>query len=244
MVFDAHEPNIEPLYVRVKRFVLEGIARGDWKPTDRLPSENELVTRLDVSRMTAHRALRELTDEGFLVRIAGVGTFVADRTPHGDLVQIQNLADEITRRGHRHHMRVLEHSRVRADAALARAFEFNPGTTLFHARVVHYEGEQPLQYEDRHVNPTIAPEFLKADLEHVTAHAHLMAVAPLQQAEHVVEAVHAPFEIATVLDMSVDEPCLLLTRRTWTDGVVASHTRLYHPGSRYRLGGRIDFTRA
>lgn len=233
---------VEPLYVQVKRHVLEGIDRGAWKPGDRLPSENELVSDLGVSRMTAHRALRELTDEGYLVRVAGVGTFVADRSPRGELVQIQNLAEEITRRGHQHRVLVVEHKRIRADATLARAFEIAAGAPLFRARVVHHEDDVPLCFEDRAVNPSVAPDFLSIDLHQITAHAHLMAVAPLQQVEHLVEATRAPADIAQALAMDPAAPCLLLSRRTWTHGVVASKAALYHPGDRYRLGGRVDFT--
>ena len=42
-------------------------------PGDRLPSENELVKRYDVSRMTMRKVLRMLADEGYLASRAGVG---------------------------------------------------------------------------------------------------------------------------------------------------------------------------
>lgn len=53
-----------PLYEKVKDFVLGNIGSGKWARNSRLPSENELVAALGVSRMTVHRALRELTSEG------------------------------------------------------------------------------------------------------------------------------------------------------------------------------------
>ncbi|MCQ4034039.1 GntR family transcriptional regulator, partial [Klebsiella pneumoniae] len=46
--------------------------------TESIPSEAELVAQFGFSRMTINRALRELTDEGLLVRLQGVGTFVAE----------------------------------------------------------------------------------------------------------------------------------------------------------------------
>ncbi len=62
-----------PLYEKVKDFVLGNIGSGKWARNSRLPSENELVSALGVSRMTVHRALRELTSEGHLRRIQGGG---------------------------------------------------------------------------------------------------------------------------------------------------------------------------
>src|SRR5262249_29541543 len=63
-----------PLYEQVKRYVLDRVTRGEWADGTRLPSEQELVESLGVSRMTVHRALRELSAEGLVSRIQGVGT--------------------------------------------------------------------------------------------------------------------------------------------------------------------------
>ena len=54
----------KPRYQELKDFIIEKISSGELKPTDRVPSENELVESKNVSRMTANRALRELDDEG------------------------------------------------------------------------------------------------------------------------------------------------------------------------------------
>jgi len=63
----------EPLYQQVKQFVIDGIRSGEWGDTKRLPSENFLVSQLNVSRMTVHRALRELKSEGVIIRVPAAG---------------------------------------------------------------------------------------------------------------------------------------------------------------------------
>ena len=68
----------QPLYAKVKDHILENIRSGAWEAGRRVPSENELVESFGISRMTANRALRELTAEGFLSRVPGVGTFVKE----------------------------------------------------------------------------------------------------------------------------------------------------------------------
>ena len=72
-----------PLYARVKQAITQKIRSGAWLPNSKLPSESELLSLLGVSRMTINRALRELTIEGLLVRMQGVGTFVA--VPKGNV---------------------------------------------------------------------------------------------------------------------------------------------------------------
>lgn len=68
-------------------------------------------------------------------------------------------------------------------------------------------------------------------------HQYLMRVAPLERAEHVIEAETASKRIASQLKINEGDPLLVLTRRTWSRGQVASFVRLIHPASRYRFVG-------
>ena len=67
-----------PLYKQLKTILKELIEKGKIKAGERILSENELISRFNVSSTTARRALNELVSEGFLYRIQGKGTFVAD----------------------------------------------------------------------------------------------------------------------------------------------------------------------
>ena len=58
----------KPHYLKLKQYILRHITNGDWPPLSRVPSENDLVVKFGVSRMTVNRALRELVTAGLLVR--------------------------------------------------------------------------------------------------------------------------------------------------------------------------------
>src|SRR6185437_7387658 len=75
-------------YAQVKTYIRGKIEAGTWRPGDRVPSELNLVDSLGVSRMTINRALRELTAEGWITRLSGVGTFVAEAKPQSTLLMI------------------------------------------------------------------------------------------------------------------------------------------------------------
>ena len=66
-----------PLYKEVRRQILEGVSRGDWKAATAIPSERQLAERFGVSVGTVRKAIDELSAEGVLVRQQGRGTFVA-----------------------------------------------------------------------------------------------------------------------------------------------------------------------
>ena len=54
----------------------QDIEAGRFLPGERLPTDAELGTRFDVSRLTVIRALRELEGQGLVQRKAGSGTYV------------------------------------------------------------------------------------------------------------------------------------------------------------------------
>src|SRR5579859_6268192 len=128
--------SLQPLYLQVKRHILDNIGSGKWGTSTRVPSENDIVKSFGVSRMTANRALRELRDEGVLVRIAGVGSFVADRHAHAHPLEIRSIADEIRERGHVHRPEIISLDRVRASAELADNFGVAPRTELYCSVIV------------------------------------------------------------------------------------------------------------
>jgi GntR family histidine utilization transcriptional repressor len=236
---DKSSAALQPLYLKVKRHILDNIGSGKWAASTRVPSENDIVKSFGVSRMTANRALRELRDEGILVRVAGVGSFVAERQAHAHPLEIRSIAEEIRDRGHVHRAEIVSLQRVRAMADLADSFGIAPRTPLYCSVIVHFENDRAVQLEERYVLPKLAPDYLKVDFTATTPYDYLTQVAPLQEAEHVLRAVMPDDRTRQLLTMKPDEPCLLMVRRTWTAGEVASVARLYYPGSRYQLSGRF-----
>ncbi|MFP8965933.1 histidine utilization repressor [Pokkaliibacter sp. CJK22405] len=229
-----------PAYLQVKRLILNQIQEGLWPEHYRIPSESELVRELGFSRMTINRALRELTADGYLVRMQGVGTFVAEAKGHSALFEVHNIADEITARRHQHRADILRMESVKATSEQAVALGIREGDTLFHSIIVHFENGTPIQIEDRYVNPAVAPDYLQQDFSQETPFVYLTRVAPLTEGEHVVEAVLAEAWEQELLQISANEPCLLIRRRTWSQKNVVTSARLLYPGSRHRLEGHFD----
>jgi GntR family histidine utilization transcriptional repressor len=211
-------PRLLPSAV-VKAALRERIARGGWQPGVRLPSERELVQEFGCARMTVHRALRELEEEG---------------------LQVRDIHDEILERGHEHTTRVCHVGREKADARIAEAMRLARATPVYRVELVHLENGVPIQLEDRHVNPALAPDLLERDFTRVTPSFVLFEHAPLTEAEQVVEAVLASAAQARALDVAPGSALLMVSRRTVSQGAVASIARLYHPGARYRLVGHFS----
>ena len=231
------DPSV-PIYLQIKNAIGEKITNGEWKPGNMIPSENQLVSELGASRMTINRSLRELTVEGLLRRVHGLGTFVAEPRRQASLIELRSIADEIRAQGKVHRAEVLELIEVSAEGTLVEQMAVTPGDPLYHVIVVHYQDEVPIQLESRHVNPEIVPGFMATDFTRITPTDYLISQVRPDELEHVVQAVMPDDFIAAHLAIPMTEPCLKLKRRTWKKGVVVTVADMIYPSSRYDLGAR------
>jgi GntR family histidine utilization transcriptional repressor len=190
--------------------------------------------------MTVHRALREIQAEGLLHRAQGLGSFVRRQKPRAALLEITDIADDIAARGHVHRAAVVELGAMRADAGLAAAFEMARGAVLYRSVVVHFENEVPVQLEERFVSPDFAPAYRAQDFSVRTTGSYLLSLGRPVMVEHVINAVSPAQHKRRLLGIGPAEPCLELTRRTWTAAGPATRSVLTHPGSRYSLGSRYE----
>jgi GntR family histidine utilization transcriptional repressor len=151
---------------------------------------------------------------------------------------IARIGDEIRARGHRYRWSVMAKSRENAPPDIAEALDLRNGSMVYHLSCVHYENDVPVQLEDRFVNPVCAPQFLDQSFDAQPPSEYLLAVIPADEIEHTVDAV-LPGPGAHLLQIGKSEPCLLLTRRTWSANTPVTYARLLYPASRYRLSCRF-----
>lgn len=229
-----------PPYARVKQFLKDGLADGSWAPGEQMPSEAELVAQFGVSRMTVNRALKELQAEGLVERSQGVGTFAARLHRVSSTLTIRDLHEEIESRGHAHHAAVHTQRAQPASRGVADALGLAPGARAFHTLIVHHENGVPLQCEDRWVNPACSPGYLDADFTRTTPTQVLFETTALWRAQYAIEAARPTAQESALLGIGVDEPCLIVTRRTFTRDATITIARLVHPGTRYQLQGEFQ----
>ncbi|MBA5763001.1 histidine utilization repressor [Vibrio sp. 404] len=231
-----------PLYQQIKRYIINQIDSGIWSVGQRISTELELTEQFNVSRMTVNKAIRDLVSDGRLQRTPKLGTFVCQVQDKAEspLVDIRNIAIEVTERGQSYSNKVIAQSQISADEATATKLGVMRGSLVFFSEIIHYADELPIQLELRWVNPEFATDYLKQDFTEQTPTQYLFDACPLSAIEHSVEAVTIDSKKRKLLKISESEPCLLLNRRTWSGNNLVSSALLYHPGSRYKLSSTIN----
>ena len=103
-----------PLHERIRTDIETQILSGGLSPGERIPSELALMEQYGCARMTVNKALSALSGAGLLVRRKRAGTLVAHRRTESMVLDVPDLAAEITRRGRIYGYRLIERKIRRA----------------------------------------------------------------------------------------------------------------------------------
>lgn len=87
------EPSL-PLYRNIKNYLLEQI-QDKLSIGDRLPTEAEIMKQFQVSRITVTKALKELKEEGYIIRYPSKGSFVASKDSYTKELNIPASEDAL-----------------------------------------------------------------------------------------------------------------------------------------------------
>lgn len=90
-------------YESVSEAIMKMIETGEF-PSGKLPSEQSIMKRFKIGKITAYKALEKLAEQGVIVRIKGKGTYVNDRNKWSgaDFVISRSVAVVMHTSGHYH----------------------------------------------------------------------------------------------------------------------------------------------
>lgn len=228
----------KPLYVRIHEFLAEKILRGTLPPGSRLPSERELSRDLDVSRMTARRAITELVDEGLLVRRHGSGTYVAAVKVTLTPVDLISYGRALQARGLKVTTQLLEFAQAPASRRLAEGLQVDLGQTLYRVVRLRLANRVPAIIEKSYLPASLVPRLEEYDLEKSSLFDLLKEAYGLTvtRADHVVEAVAAAPPVSDQLRVEEGAPLLTVSRTLFTDsGRPVEYAQDFLVGDRARL---------
>ena len=78
MVITVDKLSDDPLYLQLRDAVIAGIASGELRPGDALPSVRSLAEDLGINLHTVNKAYATLRDEGYVIMLGRRGAYVAD----------------------------------------------------------------------------------------------------------------------------------------------------------------------
>ena len=213
---------------RIRDEIAASIQSGEWRPGDRVPTEQELAARYGCARATVSKALSELAASGLVERRRKAGTFVAHPPVHSAVMTVPDLAELIAARGeaYRWELASLETADAGDDLLAGPALRIEG---------VHLAAGEVFALERRFIALGEVPEAAGADFAKEAPGTWLLGHIPWTQARHVIRAVTPTRREAAQLAIGTGAACLELDRTTWRAGRVVTHVRQLFRGDRFDL---------
>ena len=221
-----------PLHERIRREIEAQILSGAWPPGARVPGEIDLMTQYQCARMTVNKALSALAHAGLVERRRRAGTFVARPRSQSMVLEITDLAREVSARGQAYGWQLLSRDETRS------MLPEMPGPVL-KVEGVHLADGTPLAYEHRLISTAQVPEVLTADLADTAPGTWLLGHVPWTEAENRISATAASPILARALGIAPGDPCLTVTRRTWRSGEPVTLVHQHFVANRHELVARF-----
>jgi GntR family transcriptional regulator len=231
-----------PLYQQLRSILSARLRHGDWKPNDKLPTEDELAVQFGVSKATVRQALRDLTQAGLLRREQGRGTFVADDKVRFGPRHLTSFTEEMQLSGVATRSRVLERAVVAAGAAIANRLQVKEGSDLFRLRRLRLAGDEPMAIQTAHVACHLAPNLFETHFETASLYDTLERRygLVLYSAEQIHSAASAGRDEAGLLRVPEGTAVLACERLTFMrNGMPLELTQSIMRGDRYQIHLRL-----
>jgi GntR family transcriptional regulator len=234
-----------PLYHQLKASILRDIEQGRWHAGEQLPTEDALMARFHVSKITVRQALRDLAQQGYIRREQGRGTFVQGAPLEEGPRELKSFTGEMRGHGLRASSRVLEQGLMAADPELAGHLQIAPGDGVFRLHRLRLADNEPMGLQTAYVPTYLTPaietlSFADASLYEVLATRYSLYAASARETH---QAVTVPEDAASLLRAPAGAPALMAERLTrLADGRPLEYVQSIMRGDRYKIV--LDLSRA
>lgn len=198
-----------PLYLQLARNLEAAIHAGHWQAEQALPSERSLSETLNISRVTARKALEILLEQGLIRRSQGSGTFITPRLEQ-PLSRLSSFSEMLRLKGFTPSSQWLER-----DIALPTHEELLRLSLSPTEKVARLKRLRKADGIVMAVELSALPATLLPDPQAIgdSLYAHLDAIGrPVVRALQHIRAINASAEMAALVGIETGTAMLLMTR--------------------------------
>lgn len=231
-----------PLYASVERVIATGILAGSPPVGERLPTEDQLIERFGVSRITVRRAVQNLVARGLVEVRRGRGTFVALPRITQPLTSLTGFVEDMASAGREASAVVLRVEVVPASGAVARELALDPGTRVTHIERVRLADGRPISLDNTYLPLELGQHIATDDLASTPVFElleHKYDVR-LVEATYRLSAGAADAHTAEALRMGPGDPVFRIERTSFTTGArPVDHETLQYRGDAVTFETRL-----
>lgn len=201
--------NATPLYMQVARKLMQDLRDGRYHADQALPAERLLSEQLDISRVTARKAIDQLVEQGLVVRKRGSGNYVAPRIEQ-PLAQLSSFSEQLRQRGYSAQSQWLRRALSVPTSEEQQALGIEAGAKVARMERLRLAEGAVMSYETCIVPASVLPkpEAVRDSLYEYLGRSGRQPVRAIQK----IRAVNASADLAAKLDVPAGRAVLLITR--------------------------------
>ena len=209
---------VEPMYVKIEKYLKELIDSGEIKQGELLPSENKLCEKFNVTRMTVRSAYNNLVKEGY----------------------IQSYTKEMINKGYSVITKLISLSIVEADKTIKDKLNLELGENVWEVKRVRYAEGSPVSYMITYMPVKMFPNLKKTDCDSLYKYLEKCGYK-ISTAQRVVEALISSEELMELLELECESPILHIEQVAILEGgEVFEYSHTYHYGYKLTLNAAVD----
>ena len=209
-----------PRHTQITLWLRKQIESGKFAPEEKLPSENELAKKFDVSRVTIRRALQSLENESMIYRCQGLGSFVSDERASHNLVRLTDFNEDMAKAGLDASSKVIAFQSVDAPDWLEEILDVEPGTKVIRIDRRRLGDGEPIAFDSTWL-PILYGQLMDKDaLQQSTIYKQLEAEydIPVIRGCYRMSAELADEKLSNHLDVPENSALFLIDRISYTIG--------------------------
>jgi GntR family transcriptional regulator len=240
---DINPRSAVPLYFQIEQDLAASIAAGEIAPGGRLPSEEELIQKYNVSRTTVRKAIQELERLELIEIRRGKGTYVREAKITQELTALTGFVEDMAAIGMRPSAKLLGTGTISAGEEIARQLRLPIGTEVMRIKRVRMADNVSISLDETYLPLPLGLKVIENDLEIYPIFSLLEEKydTPLLEADYRIEAISADPFVAKMLEVEEKAPILLIERTSYSlDQKPVDYEKLFYRGDKIRFTTRLS----
>ena len=232
-----------PLYRQLARSVEKKIQDGTFREGGRIPSEQELMRRFGLSRITVRQAMEDLFQRRIIVRKQGLGTFVQKTVISQDVDDLFGFYPTLVSRGWNPKTRIFDYEFINPDPNVQEKLGLPPGGKILRFCRQYLLEPSVFLVIQMHIPRDLAEKWSEKEAAEKNSFRLLQEKAGtrIQSSSLAIRASLASGKVGGWLKVPKGSPVLELQRLTYSAAKrPVEYAILFFPGESYELRAQIS----
>lgn len=234
----------KPLYIQVADYLRNGIYSEEWGEDEQIPSENQIMMELGISRGSVKKAVGLLVKEGLLNQVQGKGTYVTRQKMNYPLGSgLISFAEALEGQELSYQTKVLDSRILQASREIASRLNIGIGADYLYIKRLRYVDNEKVMLIENRLNHRLCPGIEDEDLENESLFRLIEKLSrkKITHSESRYAARIMGEERGKVLDVPAESPVLHLEQLVYLEGnLPIEFGNVWLKSNKYYLGTMLQ----